>query len=173
MTDTLDTEVTETDPNEELLDQQFRLVENISHPDLDGFTLDFEDPPAEPERVGRRAKVVLAWEEYLHFLKEFPGKWVKVFEFSGEEAKEKARARARSVNRRLIKTQPSDIWEIKAVEDRDDEGKLTGVWKVYAQFVRPATLEEVKNRMEAHEAAVERGKVAAAARLASTASKAS
>lgn len=139
-------------------------VGSISHPDIEGFDLAFEAPPATPIKTPRPTKVVLAWEEFLSFVIETPGRWIRVFEFGGEEAKAKARARGRSMRTRLIKTQPGEEWEILVAEDRDSDGKLTGVWKVYAQYVGKASAELVADRQAKAVAATERGKRAAAAR---------
>lgn len=141
----------------------------IEHPDIEGLSLDFKAPPAEPEKRGRQAKVVLAWEEYLEFLIEMPGEWIQVFSFSGDNAKGKAQARKRSLTSRLNKTQIDRIWEVKVAADRDANGKETGVFGVYANYVRPATQAEINDRNAKHDAAVERGKHAAASRVAKAA----
>lgn len=157
----------------ELLDEVFESVSQLNTPELDGFSLEFESPPVPEAKSKRQAKVVLAWEEFLSFLKDKPGVWVRVFEFTDNPdetpvtnkagkvlvAKDRARARSRSINARLKKTSPGEVWEIKAAEDTESES-----WKVWAQFVRPATHAEVAERKAAHEAAVLRGQNAAAVR---------
>lgn len=154
--DTIDSETYFAD----LADQ----ISSIEHPDIEGLSLDFKTPPADPPKRGRQAKVVLAWEEYLEFLVEMPGEWIQVFSFSGESAKGKAQARKRSLTSRLNKTQISRIWEVKVAADRDADGKETGTFGVYANYVRPATQAEITDRNEKHDAAVLRGQHAAASR---------
>lgn len=159
----LDIEV-EDETEEGQLNDIFDTITAISHPLLDGLSIDFEEPPVAPPKAVRAAKVVLKWEEWLDAIQTQPGRWLKVFEFVGENAKPNARARARSMRNRLVKVRPDSIWNILATEDRDETGHLNGVWKVYAQYERPATAAEVIERSEKHTAAVNRGKAAAAAR---------
>jgi len=139
-------------------------------PELDGLSLDFEAPPEKPVRATREKKVVLAWEEYLAFLVNTPGRWARLYEFSADgdskEAAKRARVRARTINTRLKKTQPAQIWEVVAVEGRDSQNAPTGLWKVHTRFVRPATPQELTERLEAAQRAAERAKHAAAARSA-------
>lgn len=135
-------------------------------PDLEGFSLLFEDRPV-VVKATRSPRVELAWEEYLEFLKKTPGKAIRLFEFTGDEARKSAQARARSVKSRLRRTKAADIYEVTA-----DEIKGTDTWRVYASYERAATPEEIATRNQMHLDSVARGHVAADARKAQRAAAA-
>lgn len=127
-------------------------------PELVGFDLAFEEPPE--KRAKAPSKVVLAWEEFLGFLKDTPGKTIRVFVFNldnSEEPERSARSRARSIRARLVKTQPTDDYTILVEKFREDES-----WRVYARYNGTASAETIADRERIVRERHERGiKVAA------------
>jgi len=131
--------------------------------ELDGISLEWEDRPVKAVREYRR-KVELAWEEYLSLLTkpENAGRTIRVFSFSGEGAKKSASARARSIRARLVRTQPTELYEITA----DEVDSEVPVYNVYASYLGEADEATVAHRLEVHEARMANGKRVAAARVA-------
>ena len=131
-------------------------------PELNGFSLAFEDRPVYQTR-SRVKKVILAWEQYLDFLtsEENTGKTVRVFSFSGDEAKKNAQARARSIRSRLIKSQPHQEYLITVDEIKDADVPM---FNVYASYTGPASEETVQARHDEHERRVAHGQYVASLR---------
>lgn len=127
--------------------------------EIPGFALAIEDRPVKVTR-NANPKRELAWEEYLAFLKQRPGTTARVFMFVGEDAQSNARARARSMRARLVKTQPEDMWNVTAELVKED-----GSYRVYATYDGPADDETLDTRNRIHDERVARGVAIAAARF--------
>lgn len=135
---------------------------------LEGFDVAIESRPVKV-KVERAKRIEPAWEAYLAWMKDKPGVDARLFDYPeamyGTEkedgAKARAQQRARSMRSRLIRKSPEDSWSIEAVEVPEDK-----TWRIYVQYVGPASKELVAERAAKHEAAVARGHVAAAARKA-------
>ena len=122
-----------------------------------GFSLAIEEPPVKTRKQREPSLRKTPWEDYLLVLKTQPGWYVRWFAFvDGEDepegtAKKAAQQRARSMRNRMEKIYPGDIFEIDAVEDKED-----GSWKVFAEYEREATEDELEERVAKMEARQER-----------------
>lgn len=113
-----------------------------------------------PEHAKRTvAETVLPWEQYLKFLTEYPTKTVRLFRYTGEDARAKARRRAGEVKKRLAKANPQECWNIDWQFVKDDES-----WRVYVSYERDYTETEMAEQHTKMLAAQERGRHAASVR---------
>ncbi len=125
-----------------------------------GVPVDFEDRPVVvPKRQPTAPE--MPWEEYLGFLTNHPGRTVRLFTFTGENSRIKARSRAREVIKRLAKIHPEEKWSITWDFVKKDES-----WRVYANYDREYTEQEMAQIHEKQLALQARGRHAAAARQA-------
>lgn len=138
------------------------LVLDETFTGLDGLSLAVEEPPEKIVRP-RLVKVEVPWESYLLFLRKTPGKTVRLFEFTGDEAKKRASQRARSMRSRLSKTLPHELFTVDSVDMKN------GHYRVYARYDRKAMAEEIARRKEIAEGRIARGHHAADARKVSRA----
>jgi hypothetical protein len=101
----------------------------------------------------------MPWEEYLGFLTNYPGHSVRLFSFTGEDARTKARTRAKEVAKRIDKTHPEEKWDITWDSVKEDDS-----WRVYASYDREFTEAEMAEKHAKQEAQAERGRHASAVR---------
>ena len=139
------------------------LVQSLLELREAGIELIEEQRPVVEKR--RPSEPVMPWEQYLQFLTQTPGKTVRLFRYSvaehGEEARAKARRRAREVLRRLEKTNPTEIWSVTWDFVKEDES-----WRVYISYERERTETEMAEFNQKIVEAQERGRHAAAVRKA-------
>jgi hypothetical protein len=135
------------------------LVRILRELDEAGIELVEEGRPEHAKRTV--AETVLPWEQYLKFLTEYPGKTVRLFRYTGEDARAKARRRAGEVKKRLAKANPQECWNIDWQFVKDDES-----WRVYVSYERDYTETEMAEQHTKMLAAQERGRHAAAVRKA-------
>lgn len=124
-----------------------------------GIQLVEEDRPVTAKRTP--AAQVLPWEQYLRFLVDTPSKTVRLFSYTGEDARSKARRRAAEVRKRLFKTNPQELWNISHDFVKADES-----WRVYVSYERDRTETEMAELHVKMLEAQERGRHAAAIRKA-------
>lgn len=147
--------------NDDFDDELAAILESqFADLDLPGFTAAIERPVDKVVRQRGRKEKVVAWEEFLAFLKDRPGVTVRLFSFEGtQDGKKAASQRARSMRKRLIENEPAEVWNIISEYVKEDEA-----YKIFCTYERPATDEEVAEREATKLAAQERGRHAAASR---------
>ena len=148
-------------PEEDASNEVDELVQSLLELREAGIELIEESRPIVEKR--RPTEPVMPWEDYLKFLVETPGKTVRLFRYSvadhGEEARGKARRRAREVLRRLEKANPTEIWSVTWDFVKEDES-----WRVYVSYERDRTETEIAEYNQKIIEAQERGRHAAAIR---------
>ena len=162
MTDMVDPATLELE--EEAIDAELQeiLETQFANLDLPGFDVAIESAPQRAIRAKGRKEKVVAWEEYLSFLKSRPGATIRLFNYDGnDEGKKAASQRARSMRKRLLDTQPNEIWDIASEYVKESDS-----YKIFATYQRPATDEEFEQREKIRLDAIARGQNAAAARKA-------
>lgn len=160
----------EIDP-EIVYDEDEVDIEDVSLPEEDGLSLQWEDRPVIEKKVRQPRKTSVPWEEFLAFLtvEENAGKTVRLFSFSNEDenvARKAALSKARAVRNRLVKEQPE--LEYLITVDPIATAELP-TYNVYASYEGEASDELFAERQATHDRRVEQGKLVAATRVANRA----
>ena len=151
-----DPDAPDTD-DDEITDDSDDIYQALMELQEAGIELVEEDRPVVSKRTPKEPET--PWESYLRMLVQYPGKTVRLFEYSGEDARAKARRRGTTIRNRLIKTNPEELWLVTWDFVKSDES-----WRVYVSYERDRTETELTELAEKQEKARERGRHAAATR---------